>query len=278
MSVIGFVKWTICGNSVMVGSWFPVHLSGAIVIGMQQILHLSICISLGFVWMMNSFAMRNFRLSGEVSFVLCVWNLKLSQWWVSRPLCSGVRQHDVSYMCDSEGVGSRCFHFTDACLHQTTWCHIPEHRDISSLCLILKTVIVCACNVVINLTIEDTRNKYRIFKLRTQETHTEFGWRKITCWMAVVSVQVSLLPEDVHVWACEGTQLCSHLGICAVLTGYPNCHWGPHIRWGSLQYLLFSCRIWLSERFSQRVGGGCHTTSLWGRQTELHWLLCSMQW
>jgi len=94
--------------------------------------------------------------------------------------------------------------------------------------------------------------------------------------MAVVSLQVPLLPEDVHVWAGEGTQLCSHLGICAVLTGYPNCHWGPHIRWGSLQYLLFSCRIWLSEHVSDRDGGGCHT-SLWGRQTELHWLFCSTQ-
>jgi len=77
--------------------------------------------------------------------------------------------------------------------------------------------------------------------------------------MAVFSVQVPLLPEDVHVWACEGTQLCSYLGICAVLTGYTNCHWGPHIRWGSLQYLLFFCRIWLSERVSQWDGGGCHT-------------------
>lgn len=115
---------------------------------------------------MNSFTMRNFRLPGEVSFVLCVWALKLSQWWVWRLWCSGVWQHDVSYTCDSEGAGSRCLHFTDVCLHQTTWCHMPERHDISSVCLILKTVIVCACNVVINLTIEDTRNKYRIWLKR----------------------------------------------------------------------------------------------------------------
>jgi hypothetical protein len=100
----------------------------------------------------------------------------------------------------------------------------------------------------------------------------QLSWQHHVTWMYtmlcgryihVVSVQVPLLPQDVHVRACAGTQLCSHVGICAVLAGYPNCHWGPHIRWGSLQYLLFSWKIWLSEHVSWRDGGGYHMTCPW---------------
>ena len=132
--------------------------------------------SLGFVWVMKSIALRNFILPGEVSFVLCVWALKLSQWWVSpRPWCSGVWWHDVSYTCGSEGGDRRLLHTTDARLHRTSWCHMPEHCDINSLCLILHPVIVCACNLVINLTINWGHKKH-IQNFAEEKSHVGWLW------------------------------------------------------------------------------------------------------
>jgi hypothetical protein len=46
---------------------------------------------------------------------------------------------------------------------------IRQHDVTSQNTMILVlSVIVCACNVIINLTAEDTRNKYRIWLKRNQ--------------------------------------------------------------------------------------------------------------
>jgi hypothetical protein len=61
-----------CGNSVMVVSWFLVHLSGAAVMGMQQNFPFFNVHVLGMCLNDDFFRCEVLQTLGEVSFVLCV--------------------------------------------------------------------------------------------------------------------------------------------------------------------------------------------------------------
>jgi hypothetical protein len=63
----------------MVVSWFLVHLSGAAVMGMQQNSSFFNVHVFGICLIDDFFHCEVFQTSGEVSFVLCVRTLKLSQ-------------------------------------------------------------------------------------------------------------------------------------------------------------------------------------------------------